>query len=204
MLKELIFDVETQKLFSEITTIDPGDLGISVVSAYRRELDETTLTETSGIMQSFWVQDLTGLWDLFKGTNRIIGFNTLKFDLPALKPYAPEDLTKLPNLDIMQVVRSVLGRSLSLNALANATLNLAKTDSGVQAVNYWNSHTPENLAKLKQYCEDDVMLTVKLYDFGLKNKYLQYIDKWNNLKQIPVDFSYPKAVLDAAGQIGLF
>src|SRR4030066_1209077 len=98
MIKELTFDVETQKLFSEITTTDPGDLGISVVSAYRRELDESTLTEISGKMYSFWGKDLNGLWNLFKGVDRVIGFNTLKFDIPALRPYAPEDLQKLPNL----------------------------------------------------------------------------------------------------------
>jgi hypothetical protein len=39
---EVFFDVETKKLFSEINTRAPGDLGVSVVSVYKRELDSKT------------------------------------------------------------------------------------------------------------------------------------------------------------------
>lgn len=203
MITEVIFDVETQKLFSEIGSFDPADLGISIVSAYERTVDDGQ-QEISGHMHSFWEHELPDMWKHFSGAQRIIGFNTVKFDIPALKHYAPTGFEKLPHFDIMKVIRDVLGFSLSLNHLASHTLGQQKTDVGVHAVEYWKKHDEESLSKLKSYCEADVYLTRDLYDFGVKNKFLNYIDKWNNPKQIPVDFTYPQAVIDAARQIGLF
>lgn len=203
MISEIIFDVETQKLFSEIDTENPGDLGISIVSLYKREVDADQ-TEISGKIYSFWENELDNMWSLFTGVKRVIGFNSVKFDVPALAPYAKIDLAKLNHLDIMQIVRQVLGRSLSLNLLVNTTLGKTKSDSGVTAVEYFKSQNPEKLNKLKQYCEDDVNLTKELYDYGVKNKKIFYIDKWNNRKEIPVDFAYPQEIIESSRQIGLF
>lgn len=203
MLTEVIFDVETQKLFSEIGSYDPANLGISIVSAYIRQVDDTQ-QELSGTMYSFWEHELADMWKHFSGAQRIIGFNSIKFDVPALKNYSPTGFEKLPHFDIMKAVRDNLGFSLSLNHLATHTLGQQKTDVGVNAVEYWKKHDDESLKKLKYYCEADVTLTRNLYDFGVKQKHLKYLDKWNNPKQIPVDFSYPAAVIDASRQIGLF
>lgn len=203
MIDEVIFDVETQKLFNEITTNDPGDLGISIVSVYARQVDDNQ-NEIKGTMYSFWEHELAGMWDLFSHAKRIIGFNTVKFDVPALKKYAPATFARLPHFDIMQTVRDELGHYLSLNVLATETLEQKKVDVGTNAVEYWKKHDAESLAKLKYYCEADVLLTRDLYDYGVKNKHLKYMDKWNAKKQFPVDFSYPKSVVDASRQIGLF
>jgi len=67
-----------------------------------------------------------------------------------------------------------------------------KTDVGTNAVIYWNEHSEESLAKLKYYCEADVALTRDIYDYGVKNKILKYIDRTNTPQQFAVDFSYPK------------
>ena len=208
MAIELFFDVETQKLFSDITTDDPADLGISIVSAYRREVDDAG-KEIRGEMKSFWHPSFTlsphieMMWDWFEEATRIIGFNSKKFDVPALRLHYPKDLSKLPHFDILEVVRSVLGRRISLNALAQDTLGTNKIDVGTNAVYYWANKTKENLEKLQVYCESDVTITKELYDFGRENKYLKYMDtKWNKLETVPVDFSYPPKVQES--QIGLF
>lgn len=203
MITEVIFDVETQKLFSEITTNDPADLLISIVSAYVREVDEYQ-RELRGEMKSFWVDNLDPLWSIMASAKRIIGFNTLKFDVPALAHHAPETFAKMPHLDIMQSVRSALGHSLSLSKLAQNTLGKDKTDVGTNAVEYWRVHDEASLATLKFYCEADVMLTKELYDYGVIHKHLKYMDNFNNVQSFPVDFSYPKDVVDASRQIGLF
>ena len=52
------------------------------------------------------------------------------------------------------------------------------------------------------YCESDVQVTKEVYDFGLKNKQLKFMDKWNTIRTFPVDFSYPKKI--EAPQLGLF
>lgn len=203
MITEVIFDCETQKLFSEITTNDPADLGISLVSVYVRTIDDTQ-REIKGIMYSFWESEIPAMWQYFKSAQRIIGFNSLKFDVPALALYAPPEFNKLPHFDIMQHVRDALSFSLSLNALATHTLGAHKTDVGTNAVLYWKSQDPVQLTKLKSYCEADVLLTRDLYDFGVREKKLKYLDKWNTLREFPVDFSYPQDVIDASRQIGLF
>jgi DEAD/DEAH box helicase domain-containing protein len=203
MITEVIFDCETQKLFNEIIGSDPGALGISVVSVYVRTVDDFQ-NEIQGTMYSFWEHELNNMWKYFSGAQRIIGFNSIKFDVPALKNYSPTGFEKLPHFDIMKVVRDVLGFSLGLDHLATQTLGAHKTDVGTNAVIYWKDHTPESLTKLKFYCEADVLLTRDLYDYGVLHKKLNYMDKWNTAREIPVDFSYPQVVIDASRQIGLF
>lgn len=203
MLTQAFFDVETQKLFSETGSYDPSALGISIVSVYIRTVDENQQEQTAA-MYSFWEEELPDMWKHFSGVSRIIGFNTIKFDIPTLSPYAPTGFEKLPHFDIMKMVRDALGFSLSLNHLATQTLGKEKTDVGTNAVLYWKEHSPESLAKLKMYCEADVLLTRDLYDFGVREKKLKYMDKWNSLREFPVDFSYPKEIIDASRQIGLF
>lgn len=203
MITEIIFDCETKKLFSEIGSTDPGDLGVSLVSLYIRSVDETQ-RELSGRILSFWEHELPDMWEHFRKAKRIIGFNSLKFDVPVLTRYAPKEFKSFPHFDIMKAVRDTLGFSLGLNHLASHTLGKGKTDVGTNAVVYWNKHDAESLAKLKMYCEADVLLTRDLYDFGVREKKLKYVDKWNTPKEFPVDFSYPKEVIDAARQIGLF
>ena len=201
MISELIFDVETKKLFSDISTDDPGDLGVSIVSVYTRMVNDS-FEEVSGEMRSFWEKDFDSMWSLFEKADRIIGFNSLKFDVPALQPYTTMNFLALKHFDIMDIVRQKTGRRIGLSALAKETIGDDKTDVGTNAVIYWAKGDTESLKKLQMYCEADVALTRDLYDFGRKNKLLKYVDKWNNSTTIEVDFSYPKKKEDP--QIGLF
>ncbi len=203
MIDEAIFDIETQKLFSEVEEGDPALLGVSLVSVYLRKVDESQ-REIEGMMKSFWENELSEFWPTLTHVKRIIGFNSLKFDVPVLRPLAPPTFTRLPHFDIMNTVREALGHNLSLAVLAQETLGVGKTDNGLNAVVYWKSQNPEQLRKLREYCEADVLLTRDLYDYGVRNKHLKYVDKWNNPKTFPVDFSYPKEVLDASRQMGMF
>ena len=200
---EVFFDVETKKLFSEINTNNPGNLGVSVVSVYKRELNNNQ-KEIQGEMYSFWEHEFTDMWKIFKDADRIIGFNSLKFDVPALQPYALFCLAKLNHFDIMEKVYKSLGRRLSLDNLARSTLKETKIDTGINAVRYWRSGDKESLRKLRTYCEMDVQITCKLYDFGMKNSYLKFTDKWNNPRTLTVDFSYPNNKTYSGKQISLF
>jgi DEAD/DEAH box helicase domain-containing protein len=203
MIDEVIFDVETQRLFSEVEGNEPGKLGISIVSLYIRQVSDDQ-REINGEMKSFWEHELDSMWPYFTSAKRIIGFNTIKFDVPALIPYAPDNFAKLPHFDMMQTVRSKLGHYLSLKTLGENTLGRGKTDVGTNAVEYWKAHDPESLEKLKFYCEADVALTRDLYDYGVQNKQLKYLDNWNTVQSFDVDFSYPKEVIDASRQMGMF
>jgi len=201
---EIIFDVETKNLFSDIGSDDPGKLGVSIVSAYIRDTDDMG-NESRGEMKSFWEKDIPKFIGLLKNADRIIGFNTKHFDIPAIQPYADFPLAQLPHFDIMDPVKNGAGRRLPLNLLARDTLGIEKIDVGTHAVRYFRQGDEASLDKLKRYCESDVHITTQLYDFGRTQKHLKYKDKWNNMQTIMVDFSYPPEIITPQSrQINLF
>lgn len=205
---EVVFDVETKKLFYEIAGNNPGDLGVSLLSVYSRRIEvqenngRMILKEMEGKMQSFWEKDIPEMWPLFQNADRIIGFNSIGFDVPALLPYATFPFAKLPHFDILQKFKESVDHRISLNAIAKETLGTQKNDSGIAAVEYFKKGDKKSLAKLKKYCEMDVAITRDIYDFGFNEGYLNYKDKWNTERHAKVDFSYPKQ--DNTKQIGLF
>jgi hypothetical protein len=75
---------------------------------------------------------------------------------------------------------------------------------GTNAVIYWNKGDVESLAKLKKYCEADVTITRALYVYGVKNNHLTYMYKWNEIKEMKLDFSYPKVIQPDSNQFSLF
>ncbi len=117
---------------------------------------------------------------------------------------APNDLFKRPHFDILDKVRNILGHRLSLDAIAKETLGYTKIDDGLNAVKYWRSQRPEDMAKLRKYCEMDVVVTTDVYKYALKNGRLKYKDKWNEARVVEVDFSYPRTVVNSDFQMGLF
>ncbi len=187
---EVVFDCETKKFFDAIEEFDPSKLGVSIVSLYVRELDEN-FKEVKGEMKSFWEKDIKDSWQFFEKADRIIGFNSLGFDVPALSPYLPEYFSKLPHFDLLAHFKDSYGKRASLDSIAKASLGTSKIDSGENAILYYEKGDPDSLAKLKKYCEADVKITCDVYDFGLKNKYLKVVDFWNELHEVKVDFSYP-------------
>jgi DEAD/DEAH box helicase domain-containing protein len=204
MKYEIIFDVETKNLFSDVGSDDPGKLGVSIVSAYIRNSDDSG-NETRGEMISFWEKDIPKFLAIIKSADRIIGFNTKHFDIPALEPYATFPLKPLPHFDIMEFVKNGIGKRLPLDLLARDTLGTEKIDVGTNAVRYYRLGDEESLKKLQKYCESDVMITKQLYDFGRTQKHLKYKDKWNNIQTIMVDFSYPIiSNISTTRQINLF
>ncbi len=200
---EVIFDIETKSFFDDAGTTDPAKLGVSIVSLYHRELDKE-FNEISGSLESFWEKDISDMWKYFLEADRIIGFNSNHFDVPALKPYAPSQFPKLPHFDILEHIRDAFGHRASLNSVAKATLGELKTDSGANAIKYFEQGDTESLQKLKFYCEADVMITKKVYDFGLKNGFLNLVDFWNTERKIQVDFSYKPDNTPQERQTSLF
>lgn len=188
---EVIFDIETKKFFDDIDARRPEDLGISIVSAYRREVDKD-LNEISGEMKSFWEKDFEQMWSWFEEADRIIGYNSLGFDVPAVNGVYSGDFTKLKHFDVMKIIKDVFGHRIKLDSVAKECLGQGKIASGGDAVAWWAKGDPESLANLKKYCEMDVEVTKGVYDFGMKNKKLKFKDHWNELREIEVDFSYPK------------
>ena len=190
-MNEVIFDCETKTFFDAIEEFDPSKLGVSMISLYVREVDEN-LNEIKGKMMSFWENDLEKTLEIFQKADRIIGFNSIGFDVPAMSPYLGEVFATLPHFDILAHFKASNGKRASLDSIAKATLGKSKIDSGENAILYYKKGDPESLAKLKKYCEMDVAITRDIYDFGVKNGHLKFIDFWNETHDVKVDFSYPK------------
>jgi DEAD/DEAH box helicase domain-containing protein len=189
MFNEVIFDLETKSFFVDNGKFDPSRFGVSVLSLYRRILDES-FKEIEGETLSFWEKDFPGMWQIFKNADRIVGFNSLSFDVPALSPYSPSGFSKLPHFDILEELKKITGHKTSLHKIAKATLGVQKTDSGENAVLYWEKGDKKSLELLQKYCEDDVRITKDIYDYVLKNKILKFTDYWNNPREVEMDFSY--------------
>ncbi|HKB88257.1 MAG TPA: ribonuclease H-like domain-containing protein [Patescibacteria group bacterium] len=187
---EVIFDTETKKFFDESTGFDASKLGVSITSVYSRTVDENG-NEIEGKMESFWEKDFMEMFKIFEKADRVIGFNSLGFDIPALSPYLPSHWSKLKHFDILDEIRKVEGKRVSLDSLAKATLGSKKNDSGENAIKYWVAGDTESLTKLRIYCEMDVEITTRIYDYAMKNGSLKYVDFWNETHEVKLDFTYP-------------
>jgi hypothetical protein len=159
MAKPVVFDVETQNTFRDVNN-DTRKLKVSVASAY----DYQTQT-----INSYLESELPKLFQLFERASLIVGFNSQSFDLVVLQQYYVGDLFKLPHFDILNDIKKQAGHRYPLDDLIKATLNKGKTGHGLQAIDFFKEG---KIKELKQYCEDDVMLTKELLDYGINNNHV--------------------------------
>lgn len=190
MANEIVFDIETQNGIA-IDGVQMKDLRVSVVVAYEY---------ATGIYHSFKEDELKNLWPLLEHADRIIGYNSLGFDIPVLNNYYPGDLLVLHHLDMLVEVKKNLGHRLRLNDIAKATLKIEKSGEGLQAIEWFKQGNWEDLIR---YCTDDVKITKEIYEFGKKNKQLFYSDMVSGqLRPFPVNFDMP-TVTDTPRNVNL-
>ena len=175
-MRYIVFDLETQNIFQDTGSSDPADLDISVASVYDSETDTyTTVT----------VDDLHKLWPIFEKADALIGYNSNHFDIPLLNKYYPGDLTHIKSIDLLESIRTSLGRRLRLDSIAQATIGAKKSADGLQAVRWWKEG---KIDEIKKYCEQDVRVTKKIFDFALQNGYVLFKDGYRK-KEIKLDIS---------------
>ncbi len=171
MSREVVFDIETIGDIRDLSTMK-----VTVVSIYEFETDR---------YQSFDEHGLGNLWPILERAERLIGFNSLHFDLPILGRNYAGDLTKIPHLDILKVVKESTGNRIKLNDIAKATLQIEKSADGLQAMEWYKQG---KIDEIKKYCEQDVKVTKDVYDYGRKNKMLYYPTLTGDLVPFPVNF----------------
>lgn len=158
----IVLDLETKKTFREET--NPAKLGISVVGVYDYK---------DRMLKAFFEDELGALFTLLEGASTVIGFNIDSFDMAVLQGYYPGNISQFKTFDILEDIRSILGRRLALNDLVSATLNKRKSGHGLQAIEYYKEG---QLDKLKKYCMDDVSLTHELFEYGVSEKKIYYMN----------------------------
>jgi DEAD/DEAH box helicase domain-containing protein len=140
------------------------------------------------IRHELFEADIPKLFPVMEQADVIIGFNSDGFDLPALSAYYSGDLKRLPSLDLLAQIKAAAGHRLSLDAVAAQTLGTQKSGHGLDAIKWF---AQGELDKLKRYCMKDVEITRDLFDYGREHHHIKFLNHWNNLIELPVDFNPP-------------
>lgn len=169
----VVLDLETKHTFREFD--DHKKLGISVVAVYNY---------ADNVGQVFTEKELNKLYPILENASYIVGYNIRSFDLPVLQAYYPGNVEVFPLFDILDDIKEKIGRRIGLNDVASATLNEKKTGHGLMAIDYYKEGKWD---ELKKYCMDDVLVTKKLFDYGVDNREIFYMNEIGKIS-IKVDW----------------
>ncbi len=172
----VFFDLETQHLFEEVGGRFPERLKLAVA---------VTFDDRTGQWGRFTEANVAELITVLQQADLVVGFNILAFDYPVLQPYTQVPLSELPSVDMLAIIARQLGFRVGLDALAAATLGERKSADGLQAVRWWRAGRIEEIFR---YCEKDVDVTRRLYEFGRQHHYVEFYDKQYKLRRVPVNW----------------
>lgn len=169
----IVLDLETKHTFREFS--DHKDLKISIVCIYDYKDQK---------YKSFLENELNLLFPIIENCSKVIGFNINSFDMQVLQAYYPGKITQFKTFDLLDDIKSILGRRLALNDLVRATLGQKKSGHGLQAIELYKEG---KIDELREYCLDDVRLTKEVMDHGILNKEVYYLD-YDGKRTIRVDW----------------
>lgn len=175
-MRYVVFDLETQNIFSDVGSNNPVDLDVSVGCAYDSGTGEYTTVA---------IDEINKLWPIFEQADVLVGYNSDHFDIPLLNKYYPGDLTKIKSIDILSAIKDSLGKRLRLDSIAQATVGAKKSGNGLMAVKWWREG---DIASIKKYCKQDVKVTKEVFEYALEHKKVMYKDGHKN-REIPLDTS---------------
>ena len=175
----VVLDLETQKGFNEVDRKKLHLLKVSVACIY---------DSASDAYLSFEEKELAKMEPYLKSADLVVGFNIRDFDFEVLQPYVLTSLATLPALDILVEFEKARGHRISLQSVAQATLNSSKSGTGWDAIQHYKDGRIE---ELKKYCLDDVRITKDIYEYGLKNGKIRFISNRDyQTYDVPVDWSW--------------
>lgn len=120
-----------------------------------------------------------------KSADLVVGYNLLDFDYKVLSGYSNESFAMLPTVDMMEYLARRLGFRPSLESVATATLGIPKSADGLQAIQWYRQGL---IDKVLEYCQRDVEITKKLYEYGQLRKVVYYWDKQYQRRMVPVSW----------------
>ena len=171
----VVFDIETRKTAQEVEGgwNNIKDFGVAVAVCWHNDLEVfTTHVEEPTDESGFW--DIEALRSFLDQYPLIVSFNGINFDYEVLRPYGLKPELLLPkSFDILAQLKKVLGHRVSLESVAQATLNKGKIADGLEAVRYWKEG---KLDAVISYCKHDVELTRQIYEFIQNNSFCYYLN----------------------------
>ncbi len=179
----LYFDLETQKGAQEVGGWGNSHLMKLAVGVVWDSREEKYF--------SFLEKDAEGLVARLAMADLVVGFNVIGFDYAVLQPYASIDLQELKTFDMLQDVHKQLGFRLSLNHLAEQSLNAQKTADGLLSLQWYKEGKMDQIV---EYCIKDVEITRDLFLYGQKMGYVNYLSRDKRPLTLPVDWSLEKVI----------
>ena len=176
-LRVQYFDLETQKSAEDVGgwgNIHKMGLAVGVVwDSLDREFFTYEEKDSAKLVEKLRTADLA------------VGFNIIGFDYTVLQPYSDFDLQEINTFDMLVDVKKNLGFRLSLNHLAQHTLNAEKSADGLVSLQWYKEG---KINKIIQYCKQDVEITRDLYLYGEKNGFVKYQSRSGNPRDLEVDW----------------
>ena len=171
------FDLETQK-----SADDVGGWG----NIHKMRLAVGVIWDS--IEQDYFVyeeKDAKILVEKLQKADLVIGFNIIGFDYTVLQPYSDFDLQEINTFDMLVDVKKLLNFRLSLNHLAQHTLNAKKSADGLMSLQWYKEG---KIDKIIHYCKQDVEITRDLFLYGEKHGHVNYQSRSGNPLQLEVNW----------------
>ena len=173
----LYFDLETQKSADDVGgwgNIHEMKVAVGVVwDSCEQEYFSYLEGAASELVKKLRTADL------------VVGFNVKKFDYGVLQPYADFDLDEITTFDMLIDVNKKLGHRLSLNHLAENTLNAEKSADGLVSLQWYKEG---KIDKIIEYCKQDVEITRDLFLYGESHGYVKYSTRSGLAKDLKVEW----------------
>ena len=190
-MRKIVFDIETRNVFQDVGSDNPADLDISIVCLYDYE---------TNTYHSFLQEEFDKMWPLLEKAEMFITYYGDHFDIPLLNKYykvaGRGDLSKIRSLDVLKEIKNCYGRRMKLEQVAEGTLGMHKSGSGLDAIAWWRKGEIE---KIRKYCLDDVRITKEIYEYALKNKKLMFREG-PFTKEIKMDVKHWEPISDVKTQ----
>ena len=181
----LCFDLETQKSADDVggwDKINKMGLAVGVVwDSREQEYFSYLEDEASRLVEKLCTADL------------VVGFNVKKFDYTVLQPYATKmdfDLDEINTSDMLVDINKKLGHRLSLNHLAENTLNAKKSADGLISLQWYKEG---KIDKIIEYCKQDVEITRDMFLYGVSHGYVKYSTR-SGIAKLPVNWGRPSLI----------
>ena len=176
----LYFDLETQKSADDVggwDKVHKMKLAVGVVwDSLEQKFFSYIDSEASQLVEKLKTADL------------VVGFNVAKFDYGVLQPYATKmdfDLEEITTFDMLIDINKKLGHRLSLNHLAENTLNAKKSADGLVSLQWYKEG---KIDKIIEYCKQDVEITRDLFLYGESHGCVKYSTRSGVAKDLQVEW----------------
>ncbi len=183
LYRVLYFDLETQKSAEDVDGWGNIHLMGLAVGVVWDSMEQKYF--------SYLENEASKLVEKLRTANLVVGFNVKKFDYGVLQPYADFDLHEITTFDMLDDIKAKLNHRLSLNHLAENTLNSKKSADGLISLQWYKEG---KIDKIVEYCQQDVKVTRDLFEYGEKHGYIKYKTRSGVAKDLKVDWKVDKLV----------